>query len=262
VQSTLTQAPALDVQQLDVQQLDDLAAQYLNPLAQEAMTRKAETLSVVLDDGRAFLATYFTVITRLDNPGPAAERICKAINELANEHLIHSTLAPLSSIELARQFGQVQRCAVFCFVLVPAQKRDEIKARFHDLATEEGGFASTIGDTKLPLKEGEFLAEIQVAHQLMTKVDPKAMLQRQIDDYLKFLPKGTEVVDVTELAIYSLSYPFQVKFYNALLQDVSKVELDYVREVVRLDGEIHQFNLVTGIKYYDRNGKLKYSDVA
>jgi hypothetical protein len=254
---SLTQGAALQV--LD---LSERIQPLLTESAKLDLTRKSPRLLRVTEDSQVFQAIYFSCVVKTGNEQRGLEEIAKIVNDMSHRGIIHSVLAPPSALELARM-SSVAKSVVFFFPLVPLNAVKDCEALYKGIYTLEGGVGQEIEDTSVPLAEGEFLADIRVSHFMSMiqdqPIDPEKILQNRIDEFLAVLPKGTEVRSVTKLAVMDLSLPYEVKFYNALLQRVKKVDLDYVREIAKFDGGIHQFNLFTGIRYYDKDQKQLYS---
>lgn len=238
---------------LQVEEMSELAKKYLNEKTQADMGRKAMSLSVVFDDGRAFKAVYFAVRTRTENVEKGAQVIAPILNELSAAGLIHSCLAPLSSFKLARLPLQSDQSVVFSFVLVPFESEAEIREKYKGVYIMEGGVGELIDDLKPILKDGEFLAAISVGVFFNPEANPGELLKNEIDRYLAILPKGTEVREVVDCAIISLAVPFEVRFFNPLLKQVKRVELETVRHAERVGDRVEEFNLALGMKYFDAN---------
>lgn len=246
---------------LKVDDLSEIANKYLSESAKLDIANSVKQLIVTDDEGKTYQSIYFSAVVKTGNEEKGVAAIAKVINDLSQHGLIHSCLAPMSSLQLAVT-SSVPKSVVFCFPHVPSNCVKDCEARYKELFTLEGGVGPEVEDTSVPLAEGEFLAEIRVTHSLALLKQAgstQERIKREINKYLKFLPEGTEVVQVTEIAISDLSYPVEVKFKHPEMHDVSKVELDYVRCVRRVADGIEQYNRYTGIKYFDRSGKEMYN---
>jgi hypothetical protein len=249
---------------IHVTDVSEMADKYLSDGAKEDLKRKSATLTVKYDDGQFFRSVYFSIQTRPEEVEKGVEIIANTINRLSQEGLIHSCLAPMSILKLARMPKQAPTVAVFCFVLVPHIQVDYIAETHKHVYTLEGGIGNHFGDIRPILSDGEFLAGIYVSYWNTailggdTTKHTDAMLQEQIADYLSILPKGTVVKEIVPCAVMDLSYPFEVKFYNPLLKRVKSVDLNWVRQV-SVDpndpNKVIQFNLLLGINYYGEDGK-------
>lgn len=237
----------------------ETAKKYLTAGALADLSRKSMTLSVKKDDGSFAFAVYFGVRVRSENIESGVEKISKIINELSADGLIHSTLAPMVSLDFARMPLQTQTSAVLSYVLVPSEKHEEIKKRYAHASIEEGGAPPDGEDLRPTLADGEFLADVRVSSvaSLVSGQgnNPTAILQAQIEQYLALLPKGTKVKEVVPCAITDLSVPYEVKFYNPLMKRFKYVDLDYVRAVEVVGEKLEQFNLLLGIRYMDADRK-------
>lgn len=245
---------------LEVKDLKDLAHKYLTPSARYDQAQKAMTLTVKEDDGRFYQALYFATRVLTGDEERAVEYLARVMNDLSQRGLIHSTLAPISSLDLART-SSVAQSVVFTFVLIPSESHADVKALYPKFNIEEGSVGEELYDLSVPLAEGEFLANIRISHIASlhgSKHDPQEMFRSQLRQYMAVLPQGTRVRKVTQLAIMDLSVNFEVKFYNPILQRVKRVELDHVREVARIGDHLEQFNLLTGIRYFDAEDKELY----
>lgn len=238
------------------------AKKYLTEGAINNLSKKAYSAIVEIDRGdyRAYAASAFLSLqAKAENIEKGVERLSTIINELSADGLIHSALSPISSLELAKMPMKAQTFVVFVYPLVPLDKMDEIKNRYPKEFTLEGGIGEPIEDLNLDLLDGEFVAEINVSPVVaMMNIEGRTtteLLQKQIEQFLVLLPKGTIVKEVTPCAIVSVAYPFEVKFYNPLMQSVKSISVEHVRNVTMIDGRLEQFNLLTSVKYFDANQK-------
>ena len=246
---------------LKIHDQTELAKKYLTQKTIDDLSRESRTQTVMGRDGSPCRSIYFCVTTRKDNIEKGVELISQVINQLSADSLIESRLAPISSLGLFGLPMQIATAAVFCFVHVPVDKIEEIKARHNKYWVEEGGVGPCIDDIKAPLEDGEFFAEIRITTFLASKIgtiDKGALLQSRIDQFLTVLPKGTVVKSVKQCDVTDLCIPYEVKFYNPLLKQIKQVETEYVRCAEIVDGKLEQFNLLTGIKYMDADGKKLY----
>ena len=247
---------------LTIQDRSDLGKKYMNAKALAAMEKRSKQLVKQFDDGRVYICMYLAKHVRDEEShvDQAAQEIANIVNELADQDLIESTLTPMSYIKLARMPLQVQSAGVFCFVLVPAEKLDELNKKYDKHACAEGEFGKTVPDLRHNLAPGEFLAVVRVSTFLAEQehIDTKKLFDSQIEQYLKILPRGTVVNETTDCAVLDLSKSTEVKFYNPLLQRVARVDLDYVREVAVIGEKLEQFNLLMGVRYFDRDDKELY----
>lgn len=246
---------------LQVEDVSAIANKYLHSGARYDMSQKATSQIVRTDEGRVFQAIYFSCIVKTGNEEAGVRALADIINDLSQQGLIHSCLAPISSLHLAIT-SSVKKSAVFVFPVVPQECVKDCQAKYKEFFTLEGGIGQELEDTSVPLAEGEFLAEIVLSHHsamIRSEGSLEQRVQREIDEYLKVLPEGTEVVQKTELAIYDLSYRVEVKFRHPRMYDVSKVELDHVRCIRPLEeGKLEQYNRFTGIRYFGKDGKPLY----
>lgn len=246
---------------LQVEDLSELANKYLSASAKLDVSRKSKLLELKNEDGLEYKTIYFSAVVKTGNEELAVQEIAKIVNDLSQQGLIHSTLAPISSLQLAINTRVLK--VVFCFPLVPVSSIEACKTKYGKFFTLEGDVGIELEDLSVPLQEGEFLVDIRIAHQLAMlttkEVKPlKDLVQDEIDRYLKFLPEGTEVVQVTPLVISDLSAPYEVKFKHPQMYDVSKVELSYTRCVRPLENGLEQYNRYLGLRYFDKSGKEMY----
>ena len=239
---------------LQVEDLSSIADKYLTEGAKKDLQNKAFNTIEVFDDGRVNKCAYFSVIVRKGNQEKGIQALAEVLNDLSQQGLIKSALTPIASLELVRVPLSVEKTVVFSFVLIPIDSHEAVAKKYPKIYALEGGIGAELESTKPDLTDGEFLAEIQLSHILSASneaQDVKARLQERIDQYLAVLPKGTQVVSVTECAIVSLAYPFEVKFYNPLMKKIKSVELDHIRNVEKIGDSLQEFNLLTGIRYFD-----------
>ena len=248
--STISKSP------IAVEDLSNLAEKYLTRSAKYDLQNKSCYLVRKEDDGTFYRCIYFAVQVREDNVEGGIQMIAPAINKLSEDGLIHSTLAGVSSVKLAKMPLKDLAIAVFCYVLVPDSKYDEIKQKYKDICVEEGGVPSEGESFEPKLETGEFLAQIRLSAVFCQEYSSTSeRLDKEIQNYLKVLPEGTIVRNVTECAITDLSIPFEVKFYNPLMSEFKRVELTYIRTCARIGEHIETFNLLLGIGYQRLNGE-------
>lgn len=241
---------------LQVSNLVGLSSKYLTEEAKTALTKKANS-TFVTDNGIVYRAIYFAVITKTENEEKGVKPIAEVLNELAKDGLIYSCLAPISSIRLARMSLQAQTSAVFSFVLVPSSHYDDLKVKYKHIQVEEGGVGEPIEDLSVPSEDGEFFATVRVhaAYSLLARerLDSDQLVQKEIQQYLHLLPEGTQVREITNLAVCDLSIPYEVKFYHPIMKRIKSVELEYVRHAEIVEGRVDQCNLLTGLRYFGPN---------
>lgn len=247
---------------LQVNDLSEIAKKYLSTSARYDMSNRAKQLVIKYDDGRCYVPAYFSVVVKTGNEELGVKEIAKILNSLSQEGLIHSSLAPMSSLQLALT-SSVPKSVVFAFPHVPENVLKDIQVKYKEYFTLEGGIGPDLEDTSVPLADGEFIANIRIqAWSVMSSnvSDKNEILELEIQEYLKYLPEGTEVVKKTELAISSLSYEFEVIFRHPEMYDISKIDLNYVRCVRPLEeGKLEQYNRFIGLRYFDRSGKELYN---
>jgi hypothetical protein len=246
---------------LQVEDLSEMAHRYLTAGARYDLSQKATQLIQIGEDGRVFKAVYFATRVRSGNQEKAVQALARVVNDLSQRGLIHSCLAPMSSLELARMPNSSPQSVVFCFVLVPESYEAYCSVRYKKFFIEEGSVGGALEDLSPVLEDGEFLAEVRVSHvmSMMRQFDPKSLLQREIDLYLAILPSGTVVREVVECAITDLSVPYEVRFFNPLLKRVKKVDLSYVRSAEVVNDKLEQFNVFLGIRYFDKDRREIYN---
>lgn len=249
-------APVLG-QALQIQDLSEMAERHLTTSAKLDLKNRTSKLVVREEDGTISICVYISNIVVTGNEENGVREIAKVLNDLSQRGEIRSVLTPPSSIKLASD-SSVPKTAVFSFVLVPAEKHDEVNARYAPFTTKEGEIGPAIDDLSVPLSDGEFLAIVHIPHQLLQSQSKTSaeLVQREIDNILLVLPKGTRVRQVTALATVSVVQQCEVKFYNALMPQVKRVEVEYRREFAKFEGGIVEYNLLTRVRYFDKDGEL------
>lgn len=231
-----------------------LASKYLSPLAQERLSVKA-TSQVIQVPGtmKAYMAVYLCTRVRDTSIEKAVCALAGVLNVLADKGYIHSCLANFASLPLAQMPMEHPSSVVLCFPLVPADKIGEVKEIAGKLMTEEGGCGDKMESIEKELSEGLFFAEIRIYHNsMMLSKSVEDKLEYQIQKYLNVLPKGTEVISKKQCAIVDLSILYEVVFFNPLMKAFKEVRLQQMRHCAIVDGNLEQFNLLTGIEYIKR----------
>lgn len=243
---------------IQVEDLSHIADKYLSASARYDMNTKAYQLIAHDIDGRVYEAMYLATRVISGDEERAVEYLARVLNDLSRRGLIYRTLAPVSSIELALS-SSVKTSAVFAFVLIPKESHKEVQNMYPEFVMQEGDIGRELYDLSPILSPGEFITTIRVT--CLPLNEPSGVqdrLQQEIDAYLAVLPKGTRVRRITNLAITDLSIPFEVKFYNELLQDVKRVEIGYKRAVAKVGDGLKQFNVMTDITYIAADGTFLY----
>lgn len=247
-------SPALQVE-------DELprADKYLSEKAKTAIAKKA-VQQIVQQNGKTYICAYFGVRVPKDKIDLGVQQMSGILNALAERELIHSALAPMISLDLIRMAFEVQTSVVCSYVLVPSENLEELKNHEYALY-EDASNIKTLGNPKVELHDGVVGAVIRISYGWSMMKDgptPDERLQGEIDEYLSVMPKGTTVLSCEKLAITDLSLPYEVKFHSPLLQKAKRVELSHVREIAVLDGKLEQFNLLLGVRYFDKDDKELY----
>lgn len=241
---------------LQIEEHSEIANKYLTDEAKAAMSKKATQLIAVEND-RVYQCIYLGARVLKSNVERGVEKLALIANELARDGLIHSTLAPISSLDLAITTLTLPNCVVILYVLVPIESVNDIKARFPFNCLEEGGLPDPEDDVSVKLQEGEFTANIKISHNLAmiaNSLSTEELLQKQIDEYLSVLPKGTVVTKKVQCAIQGLYFEHDVYFHNPLMKRIKRVEIEHGRMAEVVENQLVQFNLFTGIKYFDAEG--------
>lgn len=242
---------------LQVEDLSHIANKHLSASARYDLSKKALQMTVQ-DNGRVYSPIYLATRVISGDEETAVKYLARVLNDLSRRGLIHSTLAPVSSLELALS-SSVRQSAVFAFVHVPQDRHSEVQKMYPEFVMQEGDIGRELYDLSPILASGEFLTTISVGHcPIYEPKNIREIFQQELEQYLAVLPKGTRVRKVTQLAVTNLSVQFEVKFYNELLQDTKKVEIQYQRAISKVGEGLKQFNVLTGVKYFDANGSELY----
>ncbi len=254
-QTSLVQGAALQVNSLD-----DLANKYLSDESKKALSNKSVTQFVNGEDGKTYKAVYLSCIVGNADLELGAKALSEVANKLAERGLVHSCLAPISSLQLATQPMLNLSSVVFLFPLVPSDREQEVNEIAGELKTMEGGLGPNLTPKERVLPSGQFFAEVYVTllapSLVATHHTKEEVLKDAIQEYLNILPKGTEVISATQCSVYGLGIPYEVILYNPLMQDYKKVKLNYSRAGALVDGSFKQFNLFHSVEYTKRDGTV------
>lgn len=242
-----------------------IAEKYLTNDAKIALGRKA-TQQIHVENGKAFICTYFGVRVPKTELETGALRLATIANELAEKGLIHSTLAPIASVDLIQQAMEVPNCVMFLYVLVPAEELKTVENNYHPWSIKEGCMPPELVSVKEKLAPGEFSAVVRVSHALSMiagGTPSKDRVQKEIDTLLAVLPEGTTILHKRDLPIVSTCYEVEVRFFNPLMYNIKKVELDYVRVAApdKDNQRVIQGNLLLGVSYYGEDGKKLFQPI-
>jgi hypothetical protein len=112
---------------LEIVKLTKLQENLFSNKAKVAMTKKSTGLVAIDSSGEIVRNITFAKQLLLEDIELGAKEIADQINKLADQDLIHSASAQLSKIELAPEISG-KYFIVFCMVLVPYYKADELEA--------------------------------------------------------------------------------------------------------------------------------------
>jgi hypothetical protein len=107
---------------------------------------------------------------------------------------------------------------------------------------------------EIPDGECHALERITLAYVIIHGNSVEERIEALGKVYLTLLPKGTEF-SYTKINDGDLSIPFEFKFTNRLFKQIKTVQLQHVRHVEEIDGRLEQYNVVTGMNYFDKDGK-------
>lgn len=227
--------------------LMDKAKTYLSEESLAVLANQCKS-NFVVKNGIHYKVLGLTRIVRKENIEKAIEEIAKSVNSFTEQGCVLGALAPISQLELGRSYMLDVAVAIYIFLLVSAEKREEIEKMTEEerqkLFICEEGFMPKDYDITLKTEPGEFFALIRQSHNMS-----RDFFQEQLDQYLKVLPKGTEVLSVRDLPISGLSLDREVRFFNPLMKQFKEVELEYVRMVEEVEGKIENYSLLTGVRY-------------
>lgn len=256
--STLIQGPPVQITDLYETHKD-----LFSPQSQEAL-QKPRALSQVLHrdvvnekgvlECQYSFCQYLCVRVKSENLLEGIQAIASDINALSERGLIDQVLLRPSSVELPKTFGESQSSAVACYVLIPQLRMDEFLSLVKN-NTVEGQIGNAIGSLELDLPEGEFLVHVRLS-AVEYMVDKDTRLNEEIALYLAVLPKGTELVSITECGVSQLSLGYEVRFRNPLMKQFKEVRLVQVRMAEAVDDRIVQFNLLHHVEYILRDGTV------
>jgi hypothetical protein len=130
---------------------------------------------------------------------------------------------------------------------------------------EEGEIGHELHSLAPDLKPGEFLAEANFSYHPSEgynnlNFDYPGILIDEVNNYLKVLPSGTKFLGATKCGIQTLTLPYELRFFNPKMPQIKRVSLDHIRQAVPVDDKLEQYNLFTGIHYYDAEGKELFKD--
>lgn len=242
-----------------IDDLSKLADKYFSKKSKKILTKRLKELKGTNESGIRYRSLFIAFRVRDQEIEKAVKKVCEITNQLVDRDLVCSSLSPVLSFKLAKTPLIAPSSVVLLYIHVPEDKYESIKKELKDSTVDEGEDPNDFGDMSPDLKDGEFLNEYRITHGLaMLEKDPEEALQTHIDMVISILPSGTEVREVTKCAIFDLSIPYEIKFYNPKLKKVKYIELEYRRDCVDLDGRVSQFNMLTEIKYLDKNKRNIY----
>jgi hypothetical protein len=227
---------------------------YLSPEAQTLMGKRATTSTLVEDD-KVYQAIYLTKISKTTDKELAVSELAELINTLVSYGLVHSTIAPLNTIDLYHGPGRHSAIVAHAFVLVPASRLADAEVLAAGYSFPEG----MIGDTaclNLDLPRGQFYCNfgISMAQTVVKGFDMEAATAEQVEDILRLLPKDTSLVNLRVCPVFSTTPQYEAIFQNELLADIKEVMIAYVNRFVEIDGMLKSVKLPVHIRYISREG--------
>lgn len=237
---------------LKVDDLTWLAEPYLTQASKDALLRKAKVLELT-ELGVAYKAIYMASIWRMSSTEKGIQHMAEQLNSLTELGLVHSVLAPISSIELAFSPSNGPSQVVICYPLVPVDRMEEVEALVKHVKDED--IALPAEDLSFALKEGQFIANININHlHPSLALGREAVLEIEINQYLSILPKGTTVVEKIPCSITGLSLPYMVIFHNPIMKEFKEVRLEHFRAAISINDRVEQFNLIKSVTYIRHDG--------
>jgi hypothetical protein len=104
--------------------------------------------------------------------------------------------------------------------------------------------------------------KLNISYSAACVTTPSAIIEEQKHQLLAIMPHGTEaiIVDRLEDNFVNMSIVYILTFSHPLFKDGSRIELDYTRDCWQNENgaTIDQANVLTGVRYYDPDGKLMY----
>lgn len=258
--TSLVQGPALKVTEHTT-----LTEKYASMATKDALTRKTKALQVIDGVREVARCIYLCLRVRTDHIEDGVKEIVDDLNALTQAGLVHSFLAPPASIEFVRQFGQHPTSGVFAYPLIYSDKVEEaLKLVNFSVSGDSTNVDPTlsIGQIDKILPDGDFMAEIRVttAMNLISKPqDVEELVQKRIDEFLRFLPEGTTLVSKEKCGIDGLSIPYEVTFRNPFLQRVKRVELRQTRASAIVNDNFEQRTITTGIDFFDFDNRKLFT---
>jgi hypothetical protein len=235
----------------------DMADKYLTEASKEVLTKSSQILPIQpVGTTDLYTAIYLSTTERCDQTEQGVEKLAKALNALSERGLIHSVLAPITSVELPVRPMELPSVGVFVFPIVDTNKLEEAGTICGDLRSQENMQIKENPSLYKELPKGQFYAEVRLSYALLAthNKSKEGLLIDRIDEYLKLLPNGTGLVSAVECSTEDLSLPYEVIFSNPLLASIKSVDLTYIRMAELVGDKLEQFNLLTGIKYTKRDG--------
>jgi len=257
---------------LKVESQSELSKKYLSPKGLLSLNLpRAKSLTYSATPGVVtHRCVYYGMRVKTSELEKGVQKMAEIQNDLAEKDQIHSILAEIGSLDLLRLPGEEQTSVVFFYPLVSFELADEMernRPKFYIKEGQTGESLEPVADYRLVLPPGQFLVRARISHlshfmEPQNHYEVSGNLFQIVQDHLKLLPEGTKFLGANKCAITDLSVPYELFFENSLLPDVSEVDLEYVRAVAPVsDTELKQFNMILGIRYFDKKGKLRHRGI-
>lgn len=240
---------------INVTEESETANKYLSSKAQAVLQNKSKTLSHK-DVTGSYVCIYLGLRVDSTRLQEGIKVICERLNALVDKDLVHSCLTPVSTLPLAHLPLEVPTCCVLAYVLVPEDKRKEAE-ELAEYVIDDYAMPMTLGSVEAKTSEDEFFSVIKISNFPLLSEDEttKKTLDDQIQQIINILPKGTQVVDITQCSVVDLSFTYQVRFRNPLMANYKEVRLKHIREFARVGYKIEQFQLLTEVEYVRKDSK-------
>lgn len=200
---------------------------------------------------------HLLAIERATEEDYAVYKLAGIINSLVAQNLAISTLVPLCTSNMIPMPKTHPGVIVHCNILVPRDMISEVQAiakgYYYDPALYLK-FETLIKE--LPV--GQFYCNIGISLSItaVKGAGHKQLIDEEVENILRLLPKGTNLVSLRECGIVGLAVPYEAIFSHELMTDFKEVEIEYVYRFVEVNGKYKNIRLPVKLKYIAREGYL------
>jgi len=221
-----------------------------------ARAMQTKHLNTIVEDtstGTLFKALQLSVKVPKDDITLGLNAIASDLNALADAELLQGCITDIISLDINRVSGEKQSVVVVCHAHVPEARLEQAK-KLVAYCCEEGSVGRILGDLEEKLPPGDVIFKLKLPSHLLgaSPARVKDEVDQRVYEVLSYLPAGTSIVRVVELAIPDVYRSFEVIYRNYKLSNIREIEICFIKDTVSRPGYAEEVELLSQINYIRR----------